>query len=151
MGWSASSSCSELCPSSLHCTADLCALQQTLHISPAGQPCPHAWARASTDVSDTTCPSYLPAMGPDVARRPGTAQPRRPDPRQPDTAQPTTNAFHTTFSRGNSAGKEREVCLKRGKQILSLPPFSRSLPPSLLFPPCMSLTHFLSPPPSGKV
>ena len=113
MGWSTSSSCSELCPSSLHCTADLCALQQTLHISPAGQPCPHAWARASTDVSDTTCPSYLPAMGPDVARRPGTAQPRRPDPRQPDAAQPTTNAFHTTFSRGNSAGKASET-LGRG-------------------------------------
>ena len=41
------------------------------------------------------------------ARRPGTAQPRRPD-----AAQPTTNVFHTTFSRGNSAGKASEAFVR---------------------------------------
>jgi hypothetical protein len=91
LGWSAYSSCPGMCPRFLQCTADLCALRQASHLSPAGRPCPRAWARASTDVSATTCPSDRPAMGPGVARRPGTAQ-------------PPTNVFHTTFSRGNSAG-----------------------------------------------
>jgi hypothetical protein len=107
----------------------LCALQQESHLSPAGRPCPHAWARSSTDVSATTCPSDLhisaerrwslqqshmkpialpadlhwPAMGPVVARRP----------RRPGAALLPTNAFHTTFSRGNSAGKASEA-LGRG-------------------------------------
>jgi hypothetical protein len=110
---------------------DLCAVQQTSHLSadndPTGRPWPRAWARASTGLSATTCPSdlyisaerpwslqyshipadkpfplpddlHLPSMGPGAARWPGTVQPRRP-----------TNAFHTTFSRGNSAGKTSEV------------------------------------------
>ncbi len=101
---------------------DLCAVQQTSHLSadndPTGRPWPRAWARASTGLSATTCPSdlyisaerpwslqyshipadkpfplpddlHLPSMGPGAARWPGTVQPRRP-----------TNAFHTTFSRG---------------------------------------------------
>ena len=124
LGWSASSSCSGMCPRFLQCTADLCALRQASQRSPAGRPWPRAWARASTGVSATTCPSDLhisaerpwslqyshmpadkpfplpddrhrPSMGPGAARRPGTAQPRRPG-----AAQLPTNAFHTTFSRG---------------------------------------------------
>lgn len=137
LGWSASSSCSGMCPRFLQCTADLCALRQASQHSPAGRPWPRAWARASTGVSATTCPSDLhisaerpwslqyshmpadkpfplpddrhrPSMGPGAARRPGTAQPRRPG-----AAQLPTNAFHTTFSRGNSAGKASEA-LGRG-------------------------------------
>ena len=128
LGWSASSSCSGMCPRFLQCTDNLCALRQASHNpadnAPAGRPWPRAWARASTGLSATTCPSDLhisaerpwslqyshmpadkpfplpddrhrPSMGPGAARRPGTAQPRRPG-----AAQLPTNAFHTTFSRG---------------------------------------------------